>query len=142
VTIERPIWRGAELIDSPPVDEKTGDHRRWGVTCPPHGQTSLAVAERIESVRQESVLGIGGRRALRALGKKPTVCHMNEGHSAFCGLERIRVLMEENRVDFATAREAVAAGSETRATIEALNKGLSLPPGVDIKIRVLAGTAS
>ena len=41
-------------------------------------------------VRQEMVLGIGGIRALRALGKKPTVCHMNEGHSAFCGLERIQ----------------------------------------------------
>ncbi len=62
-------------------------------------------------VRQEIVLGIGGLRTLRALNKKPTVCHMNEGHSAFCGLERIRLLMEESRVDFATAREAVAAGS-------------------------------
>ena len=62
-------------------------------------------------IRQEMVLGIGGVRALRALGKKPTVCHMNEGHSAFCGLERIRLLMEENSVDFATAREAVAAGT-------------------------------
>ena len=47
-------------------------------------------------IRQEMILGIGGIRALRALGKAPTVCHMNEGHSAFCGLERIRVLMEEN----------------------------------------------
>src|SRR6266404_6500417 len=39
-------------------------------------------------IRQEMVLGIGGYRALIALGKKPAVCHMNEGHSAFCGLER------------------------------------------------------
>jgi starch phosphorylase len=62
-------------------------------------------------IRQEIVLGIGGVRALRALGIKPTVCHMNEGHSAFCGLERIRTFMEEMRVDFATAREAVAAGT-------------------------------
>src|SRR5919204_2029151 len=36
---------------------------------------------------------------------------MNEGHSAFCGLERIRVLMEEHHLDFAQAREAVAAGT-------------------------------
>src|SRR5581483_5634213 len=43
-------------------------------------------------IRQEIVLGVGGVRALRALGRKPTVCHMNEGHSAFCGLERIRSL--------------------------------------------------
>jgi glycogen phosphorylase len=62
-------------------------------------------------VRQEMILGIGGVRALRELGKMPTVCHMNEGHSAFCGLERIRIFMEEQNVDFATAREAVTAGT-------------------------------
>src|SRR5262245_28031080 len=62
-------------------------------------------------VRQEIVLGIGGVRALRALGKPPAVCHMNEGHSAFCGLERIRLLMEEHGLDFAGAREAVTAGT-------------------------------
>lgn len=62
-------------------------------------------------VRQEMILGIGGIRALSALGKKPTVCHMNEGHSAFCGLERIRCRMEENKLDFAAAREVVAAGT-------------------------------
>ncbi|HEV3082538.1 MAG TPA: alpha-glucan family phosphorylase [Gemmataceae bacterium] len=62
-------------------------------------------------VRQEMVLGIGGIRALRALGKMPTVCHMNEGHSAFCGLERIRALMEENNLSFAAAREAITAGT-------------------------------
>jgi starch phosphorylase len=62
-------------------------------------------------IRQEMILGIGGIRALRALDKLPTVCHMNEGHSAFCGLERIRALMEENHVDFAAAREAVTAGT-------------------------------
>jgi starch phosphorylase len=62
-------------------------------------------------IRQEMILGMGGVRALRALGKDPTVCHMNEGHSAFCGLERIRDLMERAGLDFAAAREAVAAGT-------------------------------
>jgi starch phosphorylase len=62
-------------------------------------------------IRQEMILGIGGIRALRALGQVPTVCHMNEGHSAFCGLERIRALIEEYHLDFASAREAVAAGT-------------------------------
>lgn len=62
-------------------------------------------------VQQEIILGIGGIRALRALGKEPTVCHMNEGHSAFCALERIRVLMDEQKLDFATAAEAVKAGT-------------------------------
>jgi starch phosphorylase len=62
-------------------------------------------------LRQEMVLGIGGVRAVRAIGKEPTVCHMNEGHSAFCGLERIRTLIEKTGIDFAAAREAVAAGT-------------------------------
>ncbi|HYP62571.1 MAG TPA: alpha-glucan family phosphorylase, partial [Acidocella sp.] len=62
-------------------------------------------------IRQEMILGIGGIRALRAVGKPPTVCHMNEGHSAFCGLERIRIMMEETKLDFAAAREAVMAGA-------------------------------
>jgi starch phosphorylase len=62
-------------------------------------------------IRQELVLGIGGIRALKALGKLPTVCHMNEGHSAFLSLERIRLMMEEHHLDFAAAREAVSAGN-------------------------------
>jgi starch phosphorylase len=62
-------------------------------------------------IRQEMVLGIGGVMALRALGKPPTICHMNEGHSAFCGLERIRAWMQEKGLSFHAAREAVAAGT-------------------------------
>lgn len=41
-------------------------------------------------ISQEIILGIGGVRALRALGYNPTIWHMNEGHSAFLNLERIR----------------------------------------------------
>ncbi len=62
-------------------------------------------------IQQEIVLGIGGIRALRALGKMPTVCHMNEGHAAFTGLERVRLLIDEHKLDFATAFEAVKAGT-------------------------------
>ncbi len=62
-------------------------------------------------VRQEMVLGIGGFRALRAMGKQPVVCHMNEGHSAFCGLERIRQFMEDYSLDYASAKEAVISGT-------------------------------
>jgi starch phosphorylase len=62
-------------------------------------------------IQQEIVLGIGGLRALRAIGKEPTVCHMNEGHAAFVGIERIRIMMEEHKLDFATAYEAVKAGT-------------------------------
>ena len=62
-------------------------------------------------IRQEILLGIGGLRALQAVGIEPTVCHMNEGHSAFLALERIRRLMTEHGYSFATAREASIVGN-------------------------------
>jgi starch phosphorylase len=60
-------------------------------------------------IRQEIVLGIGGVRALEALGIRPDVCHMNEGHSAFLALERIRRLIEEHDLSFDEARQQAAA---------------------------------
>ncbi|QDU70958.1 alpha-glucan family phosphorylase [Mucisphaera calidilacus] len=60
-------------------------------------------------IKQEIVLGIGGVRALEAIGIRPDVCHMNEGHSAFLGLERIRRLIEDNDLAFDEARQAAAA---------------------------------
>ncbi len=60
-------------------------------------------------IRQEIVLGIGGVRALTKMGIQPTVYHMNEGHSAFMALERIRMLREGRQVSFDEAREAAAA---------------------------------
>ncbi|QEL20005.1 alpha-glucan family phosphorylase [Limnoglobus roseus] len=62
-------------------------------------------------IQQEIILGIGGIRALRKIGQKPSICHMNEGHAAFVSLERIRVLMEENKLSFEVAAEAVKAGT-------------------------------
>jgi starch phosphorylase len=62
-------------------------------------------------IRQEIVLGIGGVRMLRALGLSPKAYHMNEGHSAFLGLERIRFLMAEQGVSFDEAREAVTTSN-------------------------------
>jgi starch phosphorylase len=50
----------------------------------------LYTIDREERIRQEVVLGVGGVRALRALGHEPTVWHLNEGHAAFAALERIR----------------------------------------------------
>jgi starch phosphorylase len=61
-------------------------------------------------IRQEIMLGIGGMRALEALGIEPTVCHMNEGHSAFLALERARRLMERRGFSFPEARELASAG--------------------------------
>ena len=48
-------------------------------------------------ISQEIILGVGGVRALRALGYNPSVWHMNEGHSAFLGLERARELVAAGR---------------------------------------------
>ena len=62
-------------------------------------------------IRQEIVLGIGGVRALKALGISPRVFHMNDGHSAFLGLERIRMLMAEQGVSFDEAREVISASN-------------------------------
>ena len=76
-------------------------------------------------VRQEIVLGIGGLRALKALGIKPTVHHMNEGHSAFLGLERIRVLMSENSLTFEQALEATRVSN-------VFTTHTSVPAGIDL----------
>ena len=62
-------------------------------------------------LRQEIVLGIGGVRALKALGIEPTVIHMNEGHSAFSALEKINIVRKENGLSFDAAREIVLAST-------------------------------
>ncbi len=60
-------------------------------------------------IKQEILLGIGGYRTLVALGLEPGVCHMNEGHSAFLALERVRRLMQTHNLSFAEAREVATA---------------------------------
>ena len=62
-------------------------------------------------LKQETLLGIGGWRLLAALGLKPDVCHLNEGHAAFAVLERARTFMEENKVPFEVALAATRAGN-------------------------------
>ncbi len=61
-------------------------------------------------LQQELVLGVGGVRALRALGLRATVWHINEGHAAFQLLERCAFRMREG-LDFYSAMELVAAGT-------------------------------
>jgi len=58
-------------------------------------------------IHQEMMLGIGGCRALKALGYSPTVYHLNEGHSAFLVLERMRRLVEDEGLSFDEARQLV-----------------------------------
>lgn len=62
-------------------------------------------------IQQEYVLGIGGYRALKELNINPVICHLNEGHSGFLGLERIRHLMNEYNLDFEPARYLAASGN-------------------------------
>jgi starch phosphorylase len=62
-------------------------------------------------MRQEIVLGIGGVQALSALGIEAQVFHMNEGHSAFLALERIRSCVTEKKLDFYSALQVVAAAN-------------------------------
>ncbi len=60
-------------------------------------------------IKQEILLGIGGVRVLKALNKNVTVYHMNEGHAAFLAVERIRMAIEENNLNFREAMEFVAS---------------------------------
>lgn len=82
-----------------------------------HGDSELRI-------QQEMILGIGGMRALKALGIEPAVCHMNEGHSAFLGLERIAMYMEKYKLSFAEAREVASAG-------QGFTTHTAVPAGID-----------
>ncbi|MDR2795400.1 MAG: alpha-glucan family phosphorylase [Spirochaetaceae bacterium] len=58
-------------------------------------------------IQQEILLGIGGYRALRAMGINPAVTHLNEGHAAFLSLERLRELITEKGLSFNEAKEVI-----------------------------------
>ena len=62
-------------------------------------------------LKQEILLGIGGIRALRALGIKHDVFHCNEGHAAFIGIERIRDLVNHKKLSFSEALEVIRSSS-------------------------------
>ena len=62
-------------------------------------------------LQQEILLGIGGVRLFELLNLSPNVIHLNEGHSAFAGLERIRLLIQEKGLSFESAKEVVASSS-------------------------------
>jgi len=85
------------------IEENSADDRR--VTGALYG------GDRELRMQQEIVLGIGGMRALHALGIRPTVCHLNEGHSAFLGPERTRMIMEELGFSYEEARQVASAGT-------------------------------
>ncbi len=82
---------------------------------PENSETDRALTARLYGgdasvrIRQELLLGVGGVKALHALGVLPSVLHMNEGHSAFAGLEMIRMEMETEGLAFGEAMRDVAA---------------------------------
>jgi starch phosphorylase len=105
------------LLDTNIPENERPEHR--GITDALYGGDNHV------RIRQEIVLGIGGLRAMQALGLEPTVYHMNEGHSAFLALERIRVLIQERGLSFEEALEASRNNN-------VFTTHTSVPAGIDI----------
>jgi starch phosphorylase len=76
-------------------------------------------------IRQEIVLGIGGMRALKAMDLRPTVFHMNEGHSAFLVLEQVRRYIQDDGLNFEEALEAAR-------TSNVFTTHTPVPAGIDL----------
>ena len=89
------------LLDTNIVANRRAEDRR--ITGQLYG------GDREMRMRQEILLGIGGYRALQAMGLRPTVYHMNEGHSAFLALEHIRQLMKTHGLSPTEARWLASA---------------------------------
>ncbi|HHW49586.1 MAG TPA: glycosyltransferase family 1 protein [Clostridiaceae bacterium] len=81
--------------------EKNSDRDRW-LTARLYG------GDQETRIQQEIFLGIGGMKVLDILNIKPTIYHMNEGHSAFMGLELIRKLVQEKGLSFKAAKQAAS----------------------------------
>lgn len=106
-TVEVKVWQARVghvklyLLDTDLAENSEGDraitHRLYG-------------GDRVTRIEQEIVLGVGGVRALDALGIRPAVWHINEGHAAFLVLERARLLVRQG-IGFAVALEVVAANT-------------------------------
>lgn len=67
--------------------------------------------DRENRLKQEVLLGVGGIRMLEAIGFRPDIYHMNEGHAAFIGLERLQKLVKNNDLDFPEAVEVVKSST-------------------------------
>jgi len=79
-------------------------------------------------IKQEILLGIGGIRALRALEIKAVVTHMNEGHSAFLGIERLRILIKEQNLKYEEALQVIWSTNvfTTHTPVPAGNESFSI----------------
>jgi len=85
--------------------------------------------DRDTRIQQEIVLGIGGIRALVALGIKPSVIHINEGHAAFALLEQTRMYMTQYNIDFNSAMQITRNSSvfTTHTPVPAGNEAFDVP---------------
>lgn len=81
------------------IDENSPDNRV--ITAALYG------GDKERRMKQEILLGMGGIKAVKALGYNPAAVHMNEGHSAFLALERIRELIKVNKMKFSQAAQAI-----------------------------------
>jgi starch phosphorylase len=91
------------LLKPLPTEEEEADQK-----ISSHSARLYGGNERVR-IRQELLLGVGGLRALRALGVDPGVLHLNEGHCAFATLEAIRYAMAEQGFGFSEAKRYVSA---------------------------------
>ena len=78
-------------------------------------------------LKQEMILGFGGVHLLQVLGIKPSIYHMNEGHSAFVGLERIREILEGDK-----SGKSFSEAVETVRTLSLFTTHTPVPAGIDI----------
>jgi glycogen phosphorylase len=103
-TIEAAVWRlDVGAVPLVLLDTDLPENPGWARAL----TDRLYGGDRQTRIGQELVLGVGGIRALAALGFRPTVFHLNEGHAAFAALERMRVLVEDEDASFDEALEAV-----------------------------------
>ncbi|MDH7598603.1 MAG: alpha-glucan family phosphorylase [Sedimentisphaerales bacterium] len=71
----------------------------------------LYVADKEKRLQQEFVLGIGGAKALSALGIRPKIYHINEGHSAFLIVARLEELIKQQNLSFVEAKALIRAST-------------------------------
>jgi starch phosphorylase len=108
VPVRLGVWRArVGRVSLYLIDTKVEGNPEWARDV----TDTLYGGDRENRLRQELVLGVGGVRVLRALGLEPTVFHMNEGHSAFLQLERMRVFVEDQRLSADEALERLRAST-------------------------------
>ncbi len=118
--LEANIGRVKLLLLSTDTDENPPEYR--DIT------DYLYVADRDKRIQQEIVLGFGGYRVLRAMGFKPSLYHLNEGHSAFIIVERLKDYLGDANITFEEATRLIRESTvfTTHTPVEAGNENFSL----------------